>query len=425
MADTTYTYDISSETANGRVNTQILENEIQASSITVGVRRIDTAGGSKQTNGVVTGGSMDVVMKDAITKADLDTIVSNHQGNENIQKDLVDIGLPTTADGTLQTSKQQLELGRAPFRREDNQSQRLNINGTSTGTPTNIFDGTSPSDPLTDWDVSGIGSVKAIAGRGTGNGYDSELTASLGQRITFDSGLMQNIRLNFKTLEFYIQFKNLVSGGIIRIGWQDENDQNVGTFVSIANYVSDLDLDEWKKVTIPISDFGLQNNEVQKLVFRFLGLGLRVWLDDISLISREDGGPYIFRISAPTGEIFNVERLILTMSAPDTGWASTSFGNIADGLENGLLFRYRFLDGYTMWSFNCRNNSELFGQLSVLNSINFNDSELTIVFALEPELSSVVLVDDDEVLEIIVRDNLSSLTNMRAFLHYGVEKIPT
>lgn len=421
---TSYTFSISVDTLNSKVDLSSLEKEIFDSALDDTNPITTTLLGTQ-----VNADDLIITFAAALEPGEvskLNSIVASHAGDPIISPEIVSLDLPTTADGTLQTSKQQLELGRMAFKREDNQSERLNINGASSGVPTNIFNGTSPNDPLTDWTVSGIGDVKAIAGRRLGNGYDSELTVSLNQQIVFDSGLMQPVRTNFETLEFWIQYKTLALLGVIRVGWRDDNDNNVGTFLNIANYVSNQDLDEWKKVTIPTNDFGIRNNNVQKLVFRFVGaVGIRVWLDDISLISRAGGGPYTFRVAAPAGEIFHVERLVLTISAPDAGWSSTSFGNIADGLDNGLLFRYRFLDGYTMWSFNCRNNSEIFGQLSVLNSINFNDSELTIVFALEPELSSVVLVDDDEVLEIIVRDNLSTLTSMRAYLHYGVEKIPT
>jgi hypothetical protein len=80
MPETVYTYNIATETANGRVNTTDLTAEILASSITIAVARIDTSGGAAS-QGVVTGGSMDVVMKEAITKATLDAVVAATQGN--------------------------------------------------------------------------------------------------------------------------------------------------------------------------------------------------------------------------------------------------------------------------------------------------------------------------------------------------------
>lgn len=80
MADTAYTYNIATETANGRLNVVELIDAIHAATaFTVGFRRIDTLGGTLA-DGVIVGGSMDVVMKDPLNKPDLDAIVNAHPG---------------------------------------------------------------------------------------------------------------------------------------------------------------------------------------------------------------------------------------------------------------------------------------------------------------------------------------------------------
>lgn len=414
---TSYTYSIFSDTPNNKADLSSLEYEIFLSATDSNDPITTTLLGTQ-----INGDNLIITFAASLSAEEvskLNAIVSTHAGNPRNVPETVSLNLPTTADGTLQTSKQQLDLGRLAFKRIDSQSEKMNIDGSESGNISNIFNGTE--NPI-DWVISGIGSVTEESGR-DGYGYDSGITTLINQSISFDSEITQSLT-NFDLLEFYIQIKTLPLLSKIRVSWKDGYSNTIGVTLDVEHYISNLDFDEWKKVTIPITDFGLGDSEVQILNFSLEGaVGSRVWLDNIDLVSQAPG-PYIFRVSAPTNEIYNIEKIVLSISAPDSGWNSSSFGNIANGLENGLLFRYRMIDGYTFWSFNCRNNMELFGQLSVLNNINFNDAELTVIFALEPNLSSVILVDDDEVIEMVVRDDLSSLTNMRAYLHYGVERIP-
>jgi len=180
----------------------------------------------------------------------------------------------------------------------------------------------------------------------------------------------------------------------------------------------------WQQVSIPIDDFGL-TDDVAKLNLRCNNVdGQHLWYDDFELVASDGGGPYKFRVSAPTGFIYHVERVALVVSGPDSGWDDTSFANIAGGLSRGLLICYKKLGDETYWKINYKNNAELFGQLQVINDTSFSGGDRQFVFALEPQLSSVVLVDDDEVIDILVRDDLSSIGNLRAFLHFGIEELP-
>lgn len=353
------------------------------------------------------------------TVADEDEAIANIVG-------LAGVTHPRSADGTVQYSKQQLELGRQSFKRTDNASEQMNVNGIAAGTPVNIWNGTGILDVGSDWTRSGVGSETAQSAHSGTNGLDSGVTTQ-NDMIVFDAGSMQDIASLVSQVELWVQLKVVVGGGNVRVFWVDDTDTMVGNGVLLSNYLSNFDLDDWKKPIIPIEDFNL-TTDVQKLVFRFINVsGIHLWIDDVAAIPSAGGGPHIFRVLAPTGFIYHIERIALVVSAPDAGWSSTAFANIVGGLTSGLAFRYRKIGagGETYWAFNCQNNIELFGQLTVLNDINFDDAEQMVVFALEPQLSSVVLVDDDEVVEIIVRDDLSSLTNMRAFLHYGVEELPT
>jgi len=81
MAETNYNFSISEDTANGRVNCSDLSEEIQASSITIALDRIDTAGDD-----------LDIIFKDELSgdeETTLNTIVADHQGNPSADEAIV------------------------------------------------------------------------------------------------------------------------------------------------------------------------------------------------------------------------------------------------------------------------------------------------------------------------------------------------
>jgi hypothetical protein len=72
MAETTYTYSIANHTSNGAVHTPTLKKEIESSSITISLERIDTASDS-----------LKIVFKNSISAGEettLDNLVSAHDG---------------------------------------------------------------------------------------------------------------------------------------------------------------------------------------------------------------------------------------------------------------------------------------------------------------------------------------------------------
>jgi len=75
-----------------------------------------------------------------------------------------------------------------------------------------------------------------------------------------------------------------------------------------------------------------------------------------------------------------------------------------------------------LWSHTYTKNVELFLKLQPSRDFNFSDDVLMVTFTLDPEPAKV-MVTDDEVLEFLVRDNLSSISDMRAIIHYGEEAL--
>lgn len=83
MAETTYTYDVATDLPDGKVNTTRLAEEIRDSSIVTALERVDTDDGTIAQGGVLVGGTLNVVFKDALSTGDktvLDADTTNPAG---------------------------------------------------------------------------------------------------------------------------------------------------------------------------------------------------------------------------------------------------------------------------------------------------------------------------------------------------------
>jgi hypothetical protein len=217
-----------------------------------------------------------------------------------------------------------------------------------------------------------------------------------------------------------MQPKAYPPGSILKIRWKTNGGGNAGgAELDIANYVTNFDLDVYQKVTIPITDFGL-TGDVDKIQFKFAGAGgQHFWFDDIELNTSAGGGPYTYRIQAPVGECWHVSMLVVMLAGPTVDWLIGNFANVP-ALQSGLLIRGRKIStGDVSWTLNSKDNLDLFGRFHPQDDVEFSDGTLLVGFMVKPGLASVV-VSDDEVVEVVVRDDLSS-TSGRAFAHYGVE----
>ena len=97
--------------------------------------------------------------------------------------------------------------------------------------------------------------------------------------------------------------------------------------------------------------------------------------------------------------------------------------DVAAGLLRGVICRHRKKStSEVLWKFVSKNNLQLFGQFHPQDAFTFADSEMLVGFMVKPGKASVIITDDD-VLEFVVRDDLSSIGEMRAYCHYGVEGI--
>lgn len=327
------------------------------------------------------------------------------------------MGYKKTPDGNQIVASRELQLGQASFLRTDDGTAALNINGSAAGTPVPIWNGEGSY-----WTPGDQGSAETYAAKTGAYGWDSSPTA-LGQDTKFDHGANMDIT-QYDILSFWLQPKAYPAGSDLQVLWKTAAGGTPGNTLSIEDYVTDMDLDEWQHVEVPIADFAL-GADVDKVVFKYASHGgQQFWFDDIKLNTSAGGGPFIFQVAAPNAiQRYHLSMAVLMLGGPSSGWDSDAFANIAAGLENGLLFRQRRLStAAVLWSLNFKDNIDLFGRCHPQDDITFADDVLLIGFMIKPGKASVVITDDD-VLEFVVRDNLSTIAQGRAFAHYGIEEV--
>lgn len=334
------------------------------------------------------------------------------------------IGSTKNADGSAVVSDRNLVLGQRSFKRTDDNSEQMAIDGRASGTGTVLWNGTGVGDTGGDWTRSGVGVESSVDPHSGTNALITGLVAA-GSNINFDNGTMIDVAGTYSSLEFWIQPHAYPTGSRLRVLWLDAGNNAVGSNVLVSDYTTNMDVDVWQKVTIPISDFSLTGN-VQKLRFRTLNADNQDYhLDDIELIQPGNGGPYRFQVAAPDATTqYHISMLVLMVSEDELGWDDNKFADIT-ALENGLLLRQRDTDlaeDNILWKFNSKDNVDLFGRYHPQESFVFNNGKLLVGFMVKPGKASIV-VTDKKVLEFVVRDDLSSISNIRAYAHFGIEEL--
>lgn len=324
--------------------------------------------------------------------------------------------IPRTTAGIPFTAVENKILGRMAFLRTDNGSELMNVNGLSAGSGVNIWNGEGG----TDWTPTGTGS-KTTESKHTGTyGWDTGSAAKDSNTIfTYGSNIDVS---DYAQFSFWMQPKSFPPDSRVNILWQTLAGEDRGYQLDLLAYVSSYDLNVWQKVTIPLSDFSLGSNPIGRLKITYAKqAGQQFWFDEFEFSAAEGGGPYTFRVESPdVNTVFHVTMVKILVSAPGSGWNPLTFGSIS-ALTNGLLLRQRRIsDGDVLWSINSKDNIHLFGNYCPQDSIIFENGDLLVGLMIDPGKASI-LITNNEVLEFVVRDNLSTISQMRAFCHYGVE----
>jgi len=329
------------------------------------------------------------------------------------------MGYTKTADGTRIVATPEWALGQLACKRITDGKVSMKVDG-SPSSATIIWNGTGENDTGGDWTRSGEGSESTAAKKSGTNGLNTTVTSENDTSV-FDNGSMVDVDGTYGSLQFWIRAKVYPVGSDPVVFWRDSSNVLVGVEVHLNDYVEDFSDDtEWHLVAIPISDFALTTN-VQKLVFRYEGVGgQRYFIDDIELYST---GGFVYRAAATATEVYHLKDVILTFVEENGTWDSGDFTAINGGLSNGLLLRHRRLStGEVLWKINFKSNITLFGRLNVLNDVEYSTSVHQFTLALDPT-PAMIKVTSDDVIEWVVRDDLTTINDIRSFLRYGREEV--
>jgi len=327
-------------------------------------------------------------------------------------------------DRTTYTGGPPWVLGRDSFKRHDNASEQMNIDGRAAGDTEVFWNGTGGGDSGGDWTASGTGSETAESMHSGTNGWDTGVMAE-NDDVIWDHGSEVDVAAGYDEIRFWVQPKAFPAGSRPKLKWFDGSDTAVSDALRLDDYAENMDLDVWQQIAIPIADFNL-TDDAQKLRLEARNAaGQRYWLDDIELVEADAaGGPYRFEFAAPDAQtIYHVSMIVLLIGAPSSGWLSNAFGSIAGGLSNGLVLRHRDKDAEEMlWRLVVKDNLGLFGYFHPQDDVVFADDVMVVGFMVKPGRASIK-VTDRQVLQFVVSDDLSGLSNMRAYVHYGVETV--
>jgi hypothetical protein len=331
--------------------------------------------------------------------------------------------MPRDSSGNAITAHPLWTLGRDSFKRHDNNTEQMNVDGRAAGDTEVLWNGTGAGDTGGDWTASGTGSETAGSMHAGTNGWDTGVMAE-NDDVIFNYGSEIDVDGSYDELRLWVQPKAFPAGSRPKLKWLDASSSGVSDGLRIDDYTENMDLDEWQQVSIPIADFNLTADAQRLMLEARNAAGQHYWLDDIELVESDSaGGPYRFELAAPAGQIYHVSMIVLMIGAPQSGWDSDAFGDIEGGLSQGLVLRHRDTEAEDMiWKFVAKDNLGLFGYFHPQDDVTFADNVMVVGFMVKPGLASID-VTDTKILQFVVRDDLSGLSNMRAYAHYGVEEI--
>ena len=293
-------------------------------------------------------------------------------------------------------------------------ANEMNLNGLSTGgLSLSIADGTGALDSGTpDWTIAGdpMSETTAAAHSGT-NGYDTGIKS--GVKSFFDNGAPLDIT-GFSSLNFWIKTISKGADSEIRLRWEDSTFSNLGSKLNLSSYIT-WSIGTWTYVSIPIADFGV-TSPVQRLEISFKKSPQQHYIDEISLNTASGlaYGPQIFSTVPPRDQEYSINKMRITIVADQAGWGHNSFTSLP-ALASGLLLRVKSnnsADNNVITSVNLQDNMDLFGHFSSEDIITFFATGRLITFF--ASFDNPIILKDNLALELVVRDDLSSLLRLQA-----------
>ena len=190
----------------------------------------------------------------------------------------------------------------------------MNKDGSATGTPENIHDGTDNSY----WSATAIAgtwnfasSETAYAGSlsidatDTGNGSTAEIS---GATITIS---------DFQSLSGFVKLTTFIpDGNNIRFNLWDTASGQIGDSINIDQYIKTSELGTWQKFVIPIEDFNVSAsylNSIRIQTIKTAGANPDYYLDN--LLFTGAGSGIIYEFSPRKGTWFHYERGTIILGA--------------------------------------------------------------------------------------------------------------
>jgi hypothetical protein len=291
----------------------------------------------------------------------------------------------------------------------------LNQDGTFTGTPVGIHNGTDSVEwtgaaVTGTWDfadtVNPYAGTKCVSLTSANNNDSATFTGGSSVTGSNYSAITMQIWLDtYSSANHEIQLQFSLSGVLI------------GVAVNISDYIDAALLSEYQGVVIPLTDLGIENLVFDRATITALRSGgskPTFRIDNLQV--EETGGGLAFTVSADPRTIFYIDQIKFTFTDNVTGNAALDYSKILGAtLANGLIITRVTRDGPVVGRvIKSVYDFESIGFTVSAPLDNGTNSMITAVVDFSRALAINALYN--ERIDIVINDDLSVLTNATAIV---------
>lgn len=194
------------------------------------------------------------------------------------------------------------------------------------------------------------------------------------------------------------------------------NGAAIGSAVALSNYIDTSVQDTWQLFTIPMSDFQTLSSAFDavwvSMVDSGKGSAPSGFLDDTSFVQSGTGGTEVFSVKPPLDEVWVVNRIKWTAVATSSAIKYDEFFGIS-GLTNGYQLSFTS-GGRTIQTFLARDFFDMLQYPNVTAQIISGTSSIFELYYDIPQELQTLIGAREQSIELVVRDDLSSMTKFRA-----------
>lgn len=307
----------------------------------------------------------------------------------------------------------------------------LNVDGSVSGVPLAIHDGTDTSLWTGSNIVGGKITFDSTNRPRTGTKSVEVLNPVTNDEWQFDNGASQDLS-SYTSVSFWVNVDQDWNGAdqVNFYGWDTALNQIVGVEVDISNYFTPTDFDVWQQVIIPLSDMSLEGSAIYAFRFRQIartGKSGLFYIDDFQL--EQTGGAITFSIKPPKNDVWDIHNLQFTFVDDYAGThTNASMPDIPyDGILGlntlGVGFRIRrVVDGVVTFSAVIQDFVDFIATPAPKQWMHGSDGTNTWVMIEVDFPDRFRLVgDDDDRLEIVIQDDMTGLTRFNVGANFAVK----